>query len=183
MTEYDIEPPPDRLSDRVQFRTAYTVDQGEVVRFMTQLEYWLDGDWQVVVRYDHDRHAPGGHDISDEGLHLDVYRDGVKVRTERVTGPIPATDGFEAAKRIYERTPNATSDDSNDGTTSEGGTTGDRRRIRGVLRPDLGPFRPDPGDAPRRARIGIVRPVGVRGARYPVTPARQLSIAGMTEIT
>jgi len=68
---------------------------------MIQLEYWLDGNWRVVVRYDYDRHAPGGHDITDEGLHLDVYRDGAKVRTERVTGPIPATDGFDGAEADF----------------------------------------------------------------------------------
>lgn len=99
--EYDIEPPPDRLSDQVQLRTAFMIDKGAVVRFMTQLEYWLDGDWQAIVRYDHDRDAPGGHDITKEGLHLDIYRDGTKVRTERVTGPIPANDGFEVAEEAY----------------------------------------------------------------------------------
>ncbi len=38
MAEYDTTPPPDRLADRVQLRTAFTVYQGEVVRFMVQLE-------------------------------------------------------------------------------------------------------------------------------------------------
>jgi hypothetical protein len=98
VTGYDVEPPPDRLADRVQLRTAFTTDRGEVVRFMTQLEYWLDGDWRVVVRYDHDREAPGGHDVTEDGLHVDVYRDGAKARTEEVTGPIPAREGFDAAE-------------------------------------------------------------------------------------
>jgi putative transposase len=35
---------------------------------MIQLEYWLEGDWREVVRYDHDHDAPGGHDITEEGL-------------------------------------------------------------------------------------------------------------------
>ena len=65
---------------------------------MVQLEYWLDGDWREVVRYDHDRDAEGGHDITTEGLHHDVYRDGEKERTERVTGPIPADEGFNHAE-------------------------------------------------------------------------------------
>lgn len=44
MTGYDMTPPPDRLADRVQLRTAFTVETGDVVRFMVQLEYWLRGD-------------------------------------------------------------------------------------------------------------------------------------------
>jgi hypothetical protein len=69
MTDYDIAPPPDRLADRVQVRTAFTADRGRVIRFVVQLEYWLDGDWREVVRYDHDRDASAGHDIAEEGLH------------------------------------------------------------------------------------------------------------------
>jgi len=98
MSEYDVSPPPDRLADRVQIRSAFTTERGEVVRFLVQLEYWLDGGWRPVVRYDHDRNAEGGHDISVEGLHLDVYRDGEKVDIEDVSGPIPPAEGFEYAE-------------------------------------------------------------------------------------
>ncbi|MFB6148518.1 MAG: hypothetical protein ABEJ48_02530 [Halobacteriales archaeon] len=65
---------------------------------MTQLEYWLDGDWRQVVRYDHDKKAPGGHDVTEEGLHLDIYREGEKVESKEVTGPIPANEAFEYAE-------------------------------------------------------------------------------------
>ena len=51
-----------------------------------------------MVRYDHDRDAAGGHDITTDGLHQDVYRDGEKHRVERVTGPISANEGFNAAE-------------------------------------------------------------------------------------
>lgn len=98
MTGYDVAPPPDRLADRVQLRTAFSAERGEVVRFVIQLEYWLDGDWREIVRYDHDRDAEGGHDITEDGLHRDIYRDGEKYRVERVTGPIPANKGFDAAE-------------------------------------------------------------------------------------
>ena len=59
MKDYEVTPPPDRLADRVQLRTAFSTERGEVTRFMIQLEYWLEGDWRGVVRYDHDRDAPG----------------------------------------------------------------------------------------------------------------------------
>jgi len=98
MTEYEITPPPDRVADRVQLRTAFTTDRGTVTKFMVQLEYWLDGDWHAVVRYDHDQDAPGGHDISEEGLHRDIYRDDTKLRSEDVTPPIPAKKGFDVAE-------------------------------------------------------------------------------------
>lgn len=98
MAPYEVTPPPDRLADRVQLRTAFSTDRGDVTRFLVQLEYWLDGDWREVVRYDHDSEAPAGHDIAEEGLHMDVYRNGEKVRTEVVTAPIPPGGGFNAAE-------------------------------------------------------------------------------------
>jgi len=98
MPDYNVTPPPDRLADRVQLRTAFTTEKGEVVRFLVQLEYWLDGDWQPVVRYDHDREAPGGHDIAEEGLHMDVYRNGEKVDAKDVSGPISPAEGLNHAE-------------------------------------------------------------------------------------
>jgi|AntRauMinimDraft_4_1070384.scaffolds.fasta_scaffold01299_4 hypothetical protein len=98
MTDYEVTPPPDRLADRVQLRTAFSTERGEVTRFMIQLEYWLEGDWREVVRYDHDRDAPGGHDITDEGLHRDIYRDSEKLRSEEVSPPVPTNEGLDAAE-------------------------------------------------------------------------------------
>ena len=76
MKDYEVTPPPDRLADRVQLRTAFSTERGTVTKFLMQLEYWLEGDWREVIRYDHDRDAPGGHDITEDGLHRDIYRDG-----------------------------------------------------------------------------------------------------------
>ena len=41
---------------------------------------------------------PGGHDITEDGLHREIYRDGEKLRSEEVAPPIPANDGFDAAE-------------------------------------------------------------------------------------
>lgn len=98
MTGYDVTPPPERVADRVQLRTAFSTERGAVTRFMTQLEYWLDGGWRTVVRYDHDHAQPGGHDVTEEGLHRDVYRDGEKHHTETVAPPIPASQAFDHAE-------------------------------------------------------------------------------------
>jgi len=98
MDGYDITPPPDRLSENAQIRYALTTEKGKPIRFVAQLEYWLDGGWKEVVRYDHDKYAKGGHDITSEGLHRDVFRDGEKYEVVEVTGPIPAGKGFDAAE-------------------------------------------------------------------------------------
>jgi hypothetical protein len=98
MPEYEVTPPPTRLGDRVQIRSAFTTDQGEVVRFMTQPEYWLDGEWKPVVRYDHNQEAPGGHNVAEEGLHLEIYREGVKIDARDITGPIQPAEGFNYAE-------------------------------------------------------------------------------------
>ncbi|WP_135667216.1 DUF7718 family protein [Halorhabdus rudnickae] len=98
MSDYEVTPPPDRIAEKVQIRTAFTTEQGEVVRFMVQLEYWHRGDWKPVVRYDHDRGAKGGHDIAEKGLHMDIYRDGEKVDVKDVSGPIPPAKGLDYAE-------------------------------------------------------------------------------------
>lgn len=61
----------------------FSTDRGNVTRFVVQLEYGLDGEfywpencdeWRQVARFDHNPESPDGHDVRDEGLHLDVYR-------------------------------------------------------------------------------------------------------------
>ena len=95
MTDYEVTSPPTRLANRIQFRTAFTTERVEVARFMVQLQYWHDGEWWEIVRYDHDCDAESGHDITTEGLHCDVCCDGEKIRTEQVSAPIPADQGFD----------------------------------------------------------------------------------------
>lgn len=38
------------------------------------------------------------HNVSEEGIHLDVYRDQEKVDTEHLTGPIPPAKAFSLAE-------------------------------------------------------------------------------------
>jgi len=75
-------------------RELDTVD-GDVTRFVYQLEYdakaTRDGhpphDWRQVARFDHN--VDGEHDVSIEGLHLDVYRDGEKFEKFRGFPNVP----------------------------------------------------------------------------------------------
>jgi hypothetical protein len=84
-------------------RLGIDVERGEVTRFVVQLEYLVDplvDEWATVVRYDHDE---GGsdeatHDVTEDGLHIDIYRDGEKVDSHELTPPIPANQALNAAE-------------------------------------------------------------------------------------
>lgn len=74
---------------RLRIRTEFAKHRGDVTRFVVQLEYnarpdVLEADdWRQVARFDHDPAAPNGHDVTEEGLHMDVYSDGEKVAVAR----------------------------------------------------------------------------------------------------
>jgi hypothetical protein len=75
-----------------------------ISRFVVQLEYLPEGDdaddesnWLEVVRSDHGP-GEGEHDVTDEGVHLDVYRSGSKIGTDQLAGPMPPTSGFDRAE-------------------------------------------------------------------------------------
>jgi hypothetical protein len=76
------------LDWRVRRRVGLTAERGDVTRFVVQLEYRLDGEWTTVARFDHDAESEMGHDVTEEGLHLDVYRDGEKHRVEKDFPPV-----------------------------------------------------------------------------------------------
>lgn len=94
-----------------RLRVGYSRDGGEVTAFVVQLECRLEnnstagetGEWVEVVRSDHSTSA-GGHDVTHEGLHLDIYRDGEKDDTEQLTGSLSSVDDASdvAEERITE---------------------------------------------------------------------------------
>lgn len=69
-------------------RFGYDTDRGTVTRFVVQIECRLGDEWEVVVRLDHDPESEHGHDVAADGVHLDVYRDGEKLRSETLTPPM-----------------------------------------------------------------------------------------------
>ena len=97
MSEYDrvAEIP---LTAKAQLRRGVATDRGRVPRFFAQLEYLLGDEWAEVVRFDHDEDAEGGHDVTKEGVHMDVYRDGEKIDTVQVAGPMPAGEALDLAE-------------------------------------------------------------------------------------
>lgn len=64
-------------------RSELDVRRGIPTRFVVQLEYRVDSEWSVVARFDHDSTGEQSHDVTEDGLHMDVYRNGEKYRVER----------------------------------------------------------------------------------------------------
>lgn len=86
------------LDYRTRRRIGYSHDHGDVIRFVVQLEYRLDERWAQVVRFDHDPAGDQPHDVADEGVHLDVYRDGEQIRSPEIFPPMPASQALTSAE-------------------------------------------------------------------------------------
>ena len=87
----------------VRQRVGIDLERGRVTRFVVQLEYLIEpqtDEWAVVVRYDHDAEgsAEATHDVTEEGLHIDIYRDGEKIDSHELTPPLPANHALNAAE-------------------------------------------------------------------------------------
>jgi hypothetical protein len=59
-----------------QLRFILDTERGTPTRFLVQLEYRDEGEWKPVVHFDHNPEGTYGHDMTEEGLHMDIYRDG-----------------------------------------------------------------------------------------------------------
>ena len=79
---------------RVRRRVGFDTQRGDVTRSVVQIEYRIDGDWLEVVRFDHDPASDHGHDVTKNGVHMDVYRDGERVRTEEIFPSMSPNDAF-----------------------------------------------------------------------------------------
>lgn len=66
-------------------------DGDNSVRYFDWVEYLHARVRVEVVRFDHDPTNPMGHDITEEGLHMDVYRDAEKVRVKDDFPSVPLT--------------------------------------------------------------------------------------------
>jgi hypothetical protein len=75
-----------------RLRVEIDKEQGVPTRFVVQLERRVGDEWRQVVRFDHDPENPMGHDVVEEGLHMDIYRDGEKARVKDDFPPVPLTD-------------------------------------------------------------------------------------------
>lgn len=86
---------------RVRIRSEiYTDPAGDVSAFVVQLEYDVnarydgrgDDDWRQVARFDHQPDHDRGHDVREERLHMDIYRDGEKEAIKRGFPPVDVNE-------------------------------------------------------------------------------------------
>lgn len=95
--EYDREYTRNRTG-RARVRLGLNTNRGEVTQFVLQLEYRFEDEWAEVVRFDHDITGSAAHDVSKDGVHMDVYRDGKKYRREEIFPPMNAADALNFAE-------------------------------------------------------------------------------------
>lgn len=88
------------VDHRARRRLGFDTERGRVRRFVVQLEYSHDSEWKPVVRYDHDGTGENdfAHDVTEEGLHIDIFRDGKKEATEYISPPQPAAIALDRAE-------------------------------------------------------------------------------------
>lgn len=56
---------------------------------LVKLGYSIEGEWKPVAHFDHNPAGTDGHDVAEEGLHADSYRDGKRTRTKSDFPPVP----------------------------------------------------------------------------------------------
>lgn len=96
--------------ERVDFdsriRVRFGGSAGTVRWFVVQLEYnpapWLGEEWIPVARFNHQPDSPGGHDVYEEGLHVDRFlADGTKWKHYPEERELPATPGVLLRECIH----------------------------------------------------------------------------------
>lgn len=87
------------------------MNHGEVEAFRIQLEYdhealaepiGVQEDWCAVARFDHTPNSPSGHDIREEGIHLDLCG-GDENDRRRGFPPVPVNHAPEFCKQFFEK--------------------------------------------------------------------------------
>jgi hypothetical protein len=86
-----------RYTDFIEYpharlRVVIDTETGTPTRFLVQLEYRVEGEWNPVVHFDHNPAGEFGHDITEEGLHMDIYRDGEQYRVKTGFPPVALSD-------------------------------------------------------------------------------------------
>ena len=60
----------------------------------------VEDEWDEVVRYDHDSEgsSEAAHDVTEDGLHIDIYRDSAKIESHELTPPLPSNVALNRAE-------------------------------------------------------------------------------------
>ena len=81
-----------------RLRVVIDIEHGMPTLFIVQLEYQVNGEWEPVVRFDHNSVNQFGHDIAEEGLHMDIYRDGENRYVKTNFPAVPLSDAPKYAE-------------------------------------------------------------------------------------
>lgn len=84
-----------------EIRYGSTCRKGEVLAFLVQLYCWHDDRWRLVAQFDHNPAMKRGHDVTVEGLHMDVFRDGEKHETRKTFPRLDARAAFTFAEEYF----------------------------------------------------------------------------------
>lgn len=98
MSEHDVDYIDWIEYPKARLRVVIDIERGVPTLFVVQLEYQVDGEWGPVVRFDHNSVSQSGHDITEEGLHMDIYRDGEKYRVKTNFPTVPLSDAPKYAE-------------------------------------------------------------------------------------
>jgi len=94
---FDVSKRVDAARSDCHITVGFDQEQGYIPRFLVQLHYQVDTDpvrWTELARMDHNETDPLGHDIYQEGLHVDVARqDGDTVHLDVRHAPLPPNRG------------------------------------------------------------------------------------------
>lgn len=67
---------PIHVKPGVQIMERFDKSGGSISRFVVQLQQLADtsrGIWKTFAQIDHDPRSPGGHNLYNEGIHVDIY--------------------------------------------------------------------------------------------------------------
>ena len=96
------------LTHQTRLRLFLSRVPGEgLTRFRVQLEHHVVDEWQQIVDSDHNPASDVGHDATEEGVHLDVYRGGDRIDRTQLFGSTTPENALTIAddhiKENYER--------------------------------------------------------------------------------
>lgn len=94
-----------------RIRRELGTERGDVIQFVAQLEYNIQAtpagdnepEWRTVARFDHNKDTQHGHDIGEEGLHLDLYKDEEKHKVIDGFKPVPLSRAFRYCEEYLTR--------------------------------------------------------------------------------
>lgn len=92
----------------VRRRTIIEKERGAVAAFCVQLEFnrypgsGSDDRWQYIARFDHNPSTAIGHDITEEGLHMDLHHPVAEDRVAKGFPPVPICDAPHFAERFFD---------------------------------------------------------------------------------